>query len=184
MRLSRDEEGRPSMVTTNFDTLFERALSRSRDRTVATEASTAGQNIPAPGTERFHGIIHLHGRLADASLKLLILTSGQYDEAYLRAGWAARFFFDLARCRTFVLVGYSADDAPVRYILNVLEADRTRFTDLEQSMGSIRSDDEGTAAARWEALAVDGGGARLRAVAVENNRFSPPVTRALREAIP
>jgi len=172
VRLSRDEAGRPSVVTTNFDTLFERALSRSRSRAVASEASTAGQNIPAPGTERFHGIIHLHGRLADTSLRLpatdLILTSAQYGEAYLRAGWAARFFFDLARCRTLVLVGYRAGDAPVRYILNVLEADRTRFTDLKTVYALDRAgDDTAAAAARWEALAVvpllykheiDGGG--------------------------
>ncbi|ODT20572.1 MAG: hypothetical protein ABS54_13930, partial [Hyphomicrobium sp. SCN 65-11] len=140
-------------------TLFERALSRSRNRATATEASTAGQNIPAPGTERFHGIIHLHGRLADTSLRLpatdLILTSAQYGEAYLRAGWAARFFFDLARCRTLVLVGYSAGDAPVRYILNVLEADRTRFSDLKTVYALDKvQEDEGAAAARWEALAV------------------------------
>lgn len=160
LRISRDEDGRPSIVTTNFDTLFERAWVNLPNRGPALRASTAGQEIPAPGTERFHGIIHLHGRLLDTRLKLpatdLILTSAQYGEAYLRAGWAARFFFDLARCRTLVLVGYSASDAPVRYILNVLEADRNRFTDLKTvyAFDKIHDDNESAVAARWEALAV------------------------------
>ena len=50
----------------------------------------------------------------------------------MRSGWASRFLFDLARCKTIVLVGYSANDAPVRYFLNVLESDRERFPDLKQ----------------------------------------------------
>ena len=49
----------------------------------------------------------------------------------MRSGWASRFLFDLARCKSIVLVGYSANDAPVRYFLNVLEADRARFPDLK-----------------------------------------------------
>ena len=62
----------------------------------------------------------------------MVLTSPDYGDAYLRSGWAARFLFDLARCKTIALVGYSANDAPVRCFLNVLEADRTRFPDLRQ----------------------------------------------------
>lgn len=160
LRLSRDRVGRAVIVTTNFDTLFERSLMVSQSAAVATEESAAGQDIPAPGSARFTGVVHIHGRLADTELNLsgteLVLTSAQYGEAYLRAGWAARFLFDLMRCRTLVLVGYTANDAPVRYILNVLEGDRERFTDLKRvyALGSSNGDPQ-AAAAPWEALAVE-----------------------------
>jgi SIR2-like domain len=111
LRLSRDFEGTPAIVTTNFDTLFERALHEATKEPVR-DRSFAGAQVPAPGGPRFEGIIHLHGRLADAKLGLdesdLVLTSADYGDAYLRSGWAARFLYDLARTRTIVLVGYSA----------------------------------------------------------------------------
>ncbi|RCK26288.1 SIR2 family protein [Thalassospira lucentensis] len=134
LRLSRDLNNRVLTVTTNFDTLLERALENSpnRDR----QKSFAGQALPAPGGPNFSGIIHLHGRLGDPELDLeatsLVLTSSDYGDAYMRSGWASRFLFDLARCKTLVLIGYSANDAPIRYFLNVLEADRARFPDLHQ----------------------------------------------------
>ena len=133
LRLSRRLDNQPIIVTTNFDTLFERAARKSLGGAIH-ELSHSGQSLPAPGGVGFAGIIHLHGRLEDKSLGLrrteLVLTSAEYGDAYMRSGWASRFLFDLARCRTVVLIGYSAGDAPVRYFLNVLEADRDRFSDL------------------------------------------------------
>ncbi|MGV1949671.1 SIR2 family protein [Agrobacterium vitis] len=132
LRLSRDRNNRVLTITTNFDTLLERAL--DQPATSVQSLSFAGQSLPAPGSSRFEGIIHIHGRLTDPHLGLeatpIILTSADYGDAYMRSGWASRFLFDLARCKTIVLIGYSADDAPVRYFLNVLEADRARFPDL------------------------------------------------------
>ena len=109
LRLSRDRGGQVSLVTTNFDTLFERALAEDVGDRAATAASHAGQDLPEPGATTFGGVIHLHGRLEDPRLKLtrsrLVLTSAEYGDAYMRSGWAARFLFDLARTRTLVLVG-------------------------------------------------------------------------------
>ncbi|WP_392712076.1 hypothetical protein [Rhizobium ruizarguesonis] len=59
LRLSRDGIGRPAVVTTNFDTFFERSLMQSYSPEFATAESAAGQDIPAPGSSRFHGIVHL-----------------------------------------------------------------------------------------------------------------------------
>ncbi|WP_454818878.1 SIR2 family protein [Labrys neptuniae] len=136
LRLSRDLNNRILTVTTNFDTLLERALSRVAPEPPASSVSFAGQALPAPGSPDFSGIIHIHGRLQDKALDLdatpLVVTSADYGDAYMRSGWASRFLFDLARCKTIVLIGYSANDAPVRYFLNVLEADRSRFPDLRQ----------------------------------------------------
>jgi len=160
LKLSRDFEGRPAVITTNFDTLFERSL-REQSNSVVRDKSFAGAQIPAPAGPRFEGVIHLHGRLADENLDLeesdLVLTSADYGDAYLRSGWAARFLYDLARTRTIVLVGYSASDAPVRYILNILEADRERFPDLNDIF--VLADTKGlgidAAEAEWDAIAVE-----------------------------
>ncbi len=158
LRLSRDLNNRTLVVTTNFDTLLEHAMAQPPAE--VREQSFAGQALPAPGGVDFEGIIHLHGRLDDLALDLaatpLVLTSADYGDAYMRAGWASRFLFDLARCKTILLIGYSAGDAPVRYFLNVLEADRARFPDLRQvyAFDSYESD-PADAEAGWGALAVE-----------------------------
>jgi hypothetical protein len=84
-----------------------------------------------------------------------VLTSAEYGDAYMRSGWASRFLFDLVRCKTLVLVGYSANDAPVRYFLNLLEGDRDRFEDLRTvyALDSYETDAAETEA-RWATIAV------------------------------
>ena len=159
LRLSRDLDNRITVVTTNFDTLLERAISETMPATRPGDISFAGQALPAPGSPSFSGIIHLHGCLVDHKLGLehtpLVITSADYGDAYMRSGWASRFLFDLARCKAIVLLGYSAHDAPVRYFLNVLEADRTRFPDLNPvyAFSAYETDPE-IATRSWDMLAV------------------------------
>ena len=159
LRLSRDLDNRISVVTTNFDTLLERAAAEVMPIETARDISFAGQALPAPGSPSFSGVIHIHGRLGDSSLSLehtpLVLIRADCGDAYMRSGWASRFLFDLARCKTIVLVGYSASDAPVRYFLNVLEADRVRFPDLKPvyAFGAYESNPE-EATSSWGTLAV------------------------------
>ena len=159
LRLSRDLDNRISVVTTNFDTLLERAAAEVMPIDTARDISFAGQALSAPGSPSFSGVIHIHGRLGDSSLSLentpLVLMSADYGDAYMRSGWASRFLFDLARCKTIVLVCYSASDAPVRYFLNVLEADRVRFTDLKPvyAFATYERDPE-EATSSWGTLAV------------------------------
>ena len=159
LRLSRDLDNRISVVTTNFDTLLERAATEVPWKETPAEVSFAGQALPAPGSPSFAGIVHIHGRLADGKIDLahsqLVLTSADYGDAYMRSGWASRFLFDLARCKAIVLVGYSANDAPVRYFLNVLEADRARFPDLKPVYAFDGYDlDPQEATLSWRTLAV------------------------------
>ena len=159
LRLSHDLGNRISVVTTNFDTLLERAAAERMPSETPRDISFAGQALPAPGSPSFSGVIHIHGRLADGLLGLeptpLVITSADYGDAYMRSGWASRFLFDLARCKVIVLVGYSATDAPVRYFLNVLEADRVRFPDLKPvyAFGAYECDPE-EATSSWGTLAV------------------------------
>tara|TARA_B110000908_G_scaffold172659_1_gene241740 strand:+ start:4 stop:3081 length:3078 start_codon:yes stop_codon:yes gene_type:complete len=159
LRLSRNMENQPTIVTTNFDTLIEKALLDSVDAGSIRTHSFAGQDLPAPGSAGFDGIIHLHGRLADEDLDLeetsLVVTSANYGDAYMRSGWASRFLFDLCRSKTIVLVGYSASDAPFRYFLNVLEADRERFPDLRPVYALDAVNDRNGDDVRWSTLAVE-----------------------------
>jgi hypothetical protein len=155
--LSRDTEGTLRLVTTNFDTLFERAWPGE----FGTCPSFAGAAMPQPKTAGFAGVLHLHGRLADADLNLdetdLVLTSAEFGDAYLRSGWASRYVYDLARAYTVVLVGYSADDPPMRYLLEVLEADRERYPDLQRVYAFAGCDgaSEALESALWRAKGVE-----------------------------
>jgi NAD-dependent SIR2 family protein deacetylase len=132
--ISKDVAGRPRVVTTNFDTLFERASGKVRGNRIA---SPVGPGLPAVGSSDFHGVMHLHGRIANARLRIaassLVLTSADFGEAYLRSSWASRFVYDLLRRYTLVFVGYSADDPPMRYMLEATEAGRLHFRDLRRA---------------------------------------------------
>ena len=159
LRLARDLNNQIAVVTTNFDTLLERAAATLNDKECLKNISSAGQALPAPGSSDFAGIVHIHGRLADPVLGLeqspLVLTSTDFGEAYMRSGWASRFFFDLVRCKDIVLVGYRANDIPIRYILNVLAADRARFSDLRRVYAFAEyKDEEQDTATDWQTLAV------------------------------
>lgn len=158
LKLSRSLDNRPTVITTNFDTMLEKALRDVEGIERAQGLSFAGQDLPSPGSTEFGGIIHLHGRIADEQIGLkqtpLVVTSADYGDAYMRSGWASRFLFDLCRCKTVVLVGYSAGDAPVRYFLNVLEADRQRFPDVlpVYALDPVKARE--LPDARWSTLAV------------------------------
>jgi SIR2-like protein len=153
LQLSRDGDGRPRLLTTNFDTLFERAASAGG---MADVPSYAGASMPRAGGERDHGVLHLHGRIADDTLNLertdLILTSADFGDAYLRSGWASRYIEDRMRLGTLVLVGYGAEDAAMRLLLETLDADRDRFRDLHD----IYAIERGTAesASLWKAKGI------------------------------
>ena len=47
------------------------------------------------------------------------------------------FIFDAARLFNIVLVGYSANDAPMRYLLNAVAADSSRFDDLKERFAFV-----------------------------------------------
>jgi hypothetical protein len=132
LELSRGGDGAVRLLTTNFDTLFERSWVGGGG---AALPSHAGPAMPRQGTGAFEGVLHLHGRLDDGDLGLngtdLVLTSAEFGDAYLRSGWATRYVYDLARVYTLVLVGYRADDPPMRYLLEALEDDRARYPDLK-----------------------------------------------------
>ncbi len=117
------------IVTTNFDTLFERSWRKFAKSSLESHAAAG---MPDPGSAAWNGVFHLHGRLADEDLGFrtdsqLVLTSAEFGDAYLRSGWASRYLYDLLRHTTVVIIGYSLNDPPLRYLIDALDADRKRF---------------------------------------------------------
>ena len=135
MRLA-DRGGVVTIVTTNFELLLEDAAKRSRP-TVQTYALGG---IPRPGRgEDFTGVLHIHGALDRDSARTsdLIITDQDFGEFYLRRRVVPDFIYDAARLFNLVLVGYSADDPPMRYLLNAVAADVTRFDDLKERFAFV-----------------------------------------------
>ncbi|WP_130618099.1 SIR2 family protein [Dyella amyloliquefaciens] len=119
-RISSNQSGVPQIVTTNFDRLFE----------VGQKAEHLIQHV-APALpdlnfgSKIEGITYLHGRLVDATAEThpYVLSSADFGRAYLSEGWATNFIRHLLERYTVVLVGYQAEDPPVKYLLQGLNHD-------------------------------------------------------------
>jgi len=125
-----DRGGATAIVTTNFDLLLQAGL----PRTGKLQTYSLG-GIPRPGrTSDFAGILHIHGALDRDAKRTsdLVITDQDFGEFYLRRRSVPDFIYDAARLFHLVLVGYSADDPPMRYLLNAIAADGVRFDDLKE----------------------------------------------------
>ena len=119
-RISSDEEGNSQIVTTNFDHLFEQGLDEKQTKVYVPPAFPA-IHLGVP----LAGITYLHGRLQepDAQQHPYVLSSADFGRAYLSEGWATNFIRSLLGSYTVVLVGYQAEDLPVKYLLQGLNHD-------------------------------------------------------------
>ncbi len=131
MRLA-DRGGASAIVTTNFDVLLQQAAPRTSRSFLTTYAMGA---IPRPSRRPdFSGVMHIHGVL-DANPKKfsdMIVTDQDFGEFYLHRRSIPDLIYDAARLYHLVLVGYSADDPPMRYLLHAIAADGSRFDDLKE----------------------------------------------------
>ncbi|MBZ0215022.1 MAG: SIR2 family protein [Fimbriimonadaceae bacterium] len=149
--LSADVNGNPRLITTNFDLLFEGARKRIR-KYIAPELPDF------TAVQKFEGIVYLHGRLPTKGSAILgessiILSSSDFGRAYLSQGWAARFIRDLLQRFTVVLLGYSATDPPIRYLLEGLE---TSAFDYRHRIFTFDSGTPKEVDARWRDRNVRG----------------------------
>lgn len=122
-----------SIATTNFDHLLQAAGQRR------IETHVLG-GIPRPSTHSdFSGVMHIHGALSFSEGKAsdFVVTDRDFGEFYLRRRVVPDFIYDAARLFNLVLVGYSANDAPMRYLLNAVAADGSRFRDLKERFAFI-----------------------------------------------
>ena len=132
--------GVTTIMTTNFDLLLEAAARKLR---VSAQTYALG-SIPRPTRRReFAGVLHIHGALTrNPSLYSdLILTDQDFGEFYLRRRVVPDLIYDAARLYHLVLVGYSADDPPMRYLLNAVAADEARFDDLRDRFVFVGTSD-------------------------------------------
>ena len=120
LRISKGADGYPQVVTTNFDDLFERA-----DDTITSFISPRLPDLA--GGEKPTGLVYLHGRIDSEKMNKesrqgFVLSSSDFGRAYLAEGWAARFVRELLSRYTVVLLGYSANDPPIEYLLQGLRS--------------------------------------------------------------
>nr|WP_287392314.1 SIR2 family protein [Mesorhizobium sp.] len=123
LTLAKNRTGPSRLITTNFDRLFEVAMSRLG----VSLGGFAAPLLPVP-KKRWDGIVYLHGRLPESptrtDLDRLVISSGDFGLAYLSERWAARFVSELFRNHTVCFVGYSINDPVMRYMMDALAADR------------------------------------------------------------
>jgi NAD-dependent SIR2 family protein deacetylase len=133
-RLSADQTGRPQIVTTNFDCLFDGV-----DLKHKVQSFTPPTFPDLKRGASFSGIAYLHGKLATLGSNQgeLILTSSDFGRAYLRDSWAPEFVKGLLQAHTVVLLGYQAEDPPMKYLLqglNDAQADRSRLFAFDRGL--------------------------------------------------
>ena len=120
-----------SVATTNLDLLLERA-GEEFGPSPRTHSLAA---MPRP-TEKadFSGVFHLHGALEEREgfPSELVLSDQDFGAFYLRRRVVPDFVYDAARLYSLVLVGYSAQDPPMRYLLNAVAADGIHFGDIQE----------------------------------------------------
>jgi len=85
----------------------------------------------------------------------LVLSDQDFGEFYLRRRLVPDFIYDAARLFNLVLVGYSANDPPMRYLLNAVAADGVRFDDLKERFTFFGTDSPDPVALEdWKARGI------------------------------
>jgi SIR2-like domain len=114
LRLARVQDRKHRLITTNFDLLFEAC---NRSLKCATRSNLPRLQFADGGW----GLIHLHGSVkpdySGPTEDGFVLSSAEFGDAYLAQGWARDFVRDVLDRYVAVFVGYSADDPPLRYLL-------------------------------------------------------------------
>lgn len=167
----------PQVVPTNFDLLFEKAAGQELTTHVGPALSDFASG------QAFNGLVYLHDRMnletaPGKGRQGLVVSSSDFGRAYLAEGWATRFVRDLLNQYIGVLLGYSANDPSVRYLLQGLNARKNgsrarlfafdsgsreevgqRWRDTEvQAIAYQRTDDEHSLL--WDTLGLGGAGGR------------------------
>jgi len=147
LNLSKLQTGETRIITTNFDRLFEQCNRRLK--------SVSRSNLPnlAYGDANW-GVVHLHGCVnADYTGPTrdgFVLSSAEFGDAYLAMGWARSFVKEVLNRYVAVFVGYSADDPPVRYLLEGL----SQSDGPTHNAYAFQNEQDGGAIASWDEKGV------------------------------
>jgi hypothetical protein len=142
----------PFVATTNFDKLHERASG------ISTTPSFGLRSLPRPSRRPdFAGVFHLHGALPEKATDPIdiVLTDQDFGDVYLRRRIAADFVYDAVRIFHLVVIGYSMNDAPLRYLLNAIAGDDAHFPDLKARYAIVpKNGHDETVAVDWQARSI------------------------------
>ncbi|MDF1848783.1 MAG: SIR2 family protein [Parvibaculaceae bacterium] len=151
--LARQPSGSIRLVTTNFDRLFEKCAPK-------VAASTRSRLPRVKLGDGDWGIVHLHGRVNEdysgSDDDGFVLSGGEFGDAYLAEGWARDFVREILDNYLAVFVGYSAEDPPVRYLLEGLQRSRPNtsriyaFQDGPDDEAIAKWDDKGVTAISYK----------------------------------
>ena len=158
LQLCRYDLMHPRLLTTNFDQLFERAWELDEQDPIPIHVR---EGIPRQKTPTCTGILYLHGRVTDPpdgpAIPAIVLTSDDFARAYMTERWTPDYLYDAVRAHNLVLVGYSAQDPLVRYLMRGIEVDRERLGGLKTIHAFAPCDpgSEDVTIPRWRELGVD-----------------------------
>lgn len=100
--------------------------------------------------QSINGVVYLHGRLRPPELGVTsgyVISSADFGRAYLSEGWATRFVKALRERFTIVLLGYRAEDPPMRYLLEGLDA--AESATYNSPIYAFTEGEEGDAEEEW-----------------------------------
>lgn len=149
LKLARLKGGQTRLVTTNFDLLFEEACKNSIE-------SRTRSNLPRiEYSDNDWGIIHLHGRVkpdySGPDSDGFVLSSAEFGDAYLAQGWARSFVQNILDRYIAVFIGYSADDPPIRYLLEGLQQTKS----FKNKLYAFQAENDDEAVAQWDDKGVE-----------------------------
>lgn len=148
LKLSRLRTGETRIVTTNFDRLFEKCNSKLK---ACSRSSLPNLSF----NEADWGVVHLHGCVKSDNTgptrDNFVLSSAEFGDAYLADGWARDFVRGILDRYVAVFVGYSADDPPIRYLLEGLRLSGG----LKNKAYAFQSISDSQAISSWEDKGVE-----------------------------
>lgn len=149
LTLGMDRDGQTRLVTTNFDRLFEKVID---EKSLTVERHKAPQ-LPVVD-KHWNGLVYLHGLLGTSmipsELNRLVVSRGDFGQAYLNEGRATRFVSELFRNYLVCFVGYSIDDPVLSYMVDAITQDHLlressleifafgNYSQGEKEMGAIK----------------------------------------------
>ncbi len=143
IRIGTSPTGSTRLITTNLDRLFEVANGEL--------PQFVYPRLPVVDElEDLHGLVYLHGRVSEnyrsMESRSVVLTPPSFGRAYLLRRWATDFLKDVLKKYVVLFVGYSADDPPVKYLLEALKDDN----DAAQRIFAFYSNRDMGARASWQ----------------------------------
>lgn len=148
--LAKTKEKEIRLITTNFDDLFSRAIKsldiKNCEDMIYPEFPKVGYN------KHLSGLVYLHGRFDfyDGMNEEIILLPSSYGKAYLIKKKITRFLIEVFKKYTVVFVGYSAEDPPIRYLMEGLANSKIKI----KNAYAFQKADHQDAIKRWKRKGV------------------------------